>query len=146
MSDVPRYVVALRVPHARVEGLHVTLCVMPQANWDEGVLEETRQLAHAILPLRIGYGDQAMFGKDGDVPVRLVHFHEPPKLALCDAYYLKHFVPRDGEQGRTVQTFHVTTTKLTGAEINTLADMQLVSLFVKVVGEKTTIWDSGDII
>jgi hypothetical protein len=145
-GDAPRYVVMLNIPHERVEGLHMTLCTVLQSDWTPEVLAETMRLAGAILPLSVGFDGQTFFGRDKDVPVRLMHLNEAGKLALCDAYYRKHFVPRAGEESRVVQEFHVTTKKLTGAEIEDLHEMQLHTMVVKVVGEDTIIWESSHIV
>lgn len=143
-APAPLVYVALHVPVAGHAALHMTVCVMPMANWNAAVLEETKQLAAAILPLDVGFDGRAMFGDAHNVPVRLMHVVDPAKKLLMDAYYRRHFVPRPGEEEtRRTQTFHVSLKGMTNGEASALADMALVDMFVGVAGQDWILWVSA---
>jgi hypothetical protein len=137
------YYVGLPIPGTSDPDLHLTVCVLRVSRWCGVVLDEIKALAVTVLPLDIDFGAMARFGRNHDLPVRMITIRDPTKKQCLDAFYAANFVPFPGEEGRLTQAFHVTTNKISATEAAQLMHVSLGSMFVKTVGGGgKIIWNS----
>ena len=142
MTEKPlEYVVGILIPGTKNPFLHMTICVIQAPRWGEQVLQDVKALAAAVLPLEVSFGDRDMFGPEKTLPVRLMKVLHPQKKELLDNFYRSYFTPLPGEEDRLTQTFHVSIKKVLG-EADSLNEMALPVMFLKVVGVDEYIWSS----
>ena len=133
------YFLAMTIPGTSDPHLHMTVCTIQEARFLETgtAIDDIKAMAELVMPLRIAFGEHQMFGKEKDVPVRLITILEPQKKVILDDFVLTYFkpLPEEVHRGET-QVFHASVDKLSPAEALALETATLDRMYLSIVGQK----------
>src|SRR6185369_9702344 len=95
-TEQERYFAAFHVPNTFGKSLHLTLAYVGEQSPSQLAIlkEDVAALVGAVAPLTITFGERVMFGKNEDIPVRLVQpigQGSARALQLMEAFYAKHY-------------------------------------------------------
>jgi hypothetical protein len=146
MASDPLYFLGLNVTGTSDPKLHMTICLVPEPKAESSrFTDELEALSKAVLPVTLILGNNALFGKDATIPVRMVTIADAAKRDLIEAFMLTHHRPPASDVHRGAkQVFHLSVKDLSPMEAETLTEVKGTSLSLGLVGGKgKTIWKSS---